>query len=67
MFESLVNTEGFQTERAARVTTICLRVLLIQKDFKPNEATQYYGYSLRVLLIQKDFKLGRAVVPQTKV
>ena len=35
MFESLVNTEGFQTVGKCNSISKCLRVLLIQKDFKP--------------------------------
>ena len=34
----------------------CLRVLLIQKDFKQSIFGIMSGYRLRVLLIQKDFK-----------
>ena len=56
-FESLVNTEGFQTKNLANNTNItCLRVLLIQKDFKRVKYGDNSGWSLRVLLIQKDFK-----------
>ena len=43
-FESLVNTEGFQTKNLANNTNItCLRVLLIQKDFKPDEGLGTIG------------------------
>ena len=35
-FESLVNTEGFQTHVRRYPSCGSLRVLLIQKDFKPH-------------------------------
>ena len=58
MFESLVNTEGFQTSTRREIESICLRVLLIQKDFKHSKQTVRMLEGLRVLLIQKDFKLN---------
>ena len=55
-FESLVNTEGFQTVGYRDGNNTGLRVLLIQKDFKLSADAVYANKSLRVLLIQKDFK-----------
>ena len=57
-FESLVNTEGFQTYVEISKSLARLRVLLIQKDFKRKEGGRICQERLRVLLIQKDFKLG---------
>ena len=56
MFESLVNTEGFQTVRMMVEAAGGLRVLLIQKDFKLVVGKAVQDVRLRVLLIQKDFK-----------
>ena len=55
-FESLVNTEGFQTIPQLDENLTGLRVLLIQKDFKHCESEPSDSKRLRVLLIQKDFK-----------
>ena len=55
-FESLVNTEGFQTVVEENVQKISLRVLLIRKDFKPGDIHGSPERCLRVLLIRKDFK-----------
>ena len=55
-FESLVNTEGFQTQSSFQSIRMGLRVLLIQKDFKLNGCNAPQHGRLRVLLIQKDFK-----------
>ena len=57
-FESLVNTEGFQTKQGLDADITRLRVLLIQKDFKQNAMPSMMCMRLRVLLIQKDFKLN---------
>ena len=56
-FESLVNTEGFKTIFAGNLQIICLRVLLIRKDSKPDEEIEDTLVRLRVLLIRKDSKL----------
>ena len=56
-FESLVNTEGSKTSGATSVRIFCLRVLLIQKEVKPQLIPVITGSGLRVLLIQKEVKL----------
>ena len=58
-FESLVNTEGFQTNDFKYIREHSLRVLLIRKDFKHLKRGEDTEQSLRVLLIRKDFKLTR--------
>ena len=57
MFESLVNSKGYQTNVLRYRNPDGLRVLLIQKGIKPNVALTSPCTSLRVLLIQKGIKL----------
>ena len=61
MFESLVNTEGFQTDDIRHCLKLGLRVLLIRKDFKQQSGVLSYLQEFESLVNTEGFQTKKPI------